>query len=270
MLDQLVVVDYIDGAGGEYLSNIINSHAEFNCASSPLATNMQAVPDVTQKWFNSRQRISNKWDAEFTHECKLFLDRCHEQNITAISIPYHLYYYPAHINALKSLSRKTQFVKINSDNYQDIVMMDFVRKILFRQITARHLHELKYRIKDRLDEAQPLLDLFKSNKLFGIDFVLFAHSIKVNKQNRSDMLNNLLKKERVCPSTDIEIDYGDFFVLFDKLKKSYYTLCNGLNIVPSEAIAEEMLIRNKRNLEEVTEFSKNFESIKNTILSTTL
>ena len=30
MLDCLVVVDYIEGAGGEYISSVINSHPEFS------------------------------------------------------------------------------------------------------------------------------------------------------------------------------------------------------------------------------------------------
>jgi hypothetical protein len=271
MLDRLVVVDYVDGAGGEYISNIVNSHTEFNSAETPLASNMQAVSDETQKWFNSRRQLNAKnWKEVFPAECDMFLDRCAVEQINNISIPYHLYIHPDHESAFKLLSNKTQFVKIEMDNYLDLVVMDYARKVLFRPLTKANFNEVKYRITNpKSDDSKELVSLMMQGHLFAIDLILYRDKMKINRENRQQRLTYLLDRQRTCPSNDIVINYEDFFVSFDKTEKSYYNLCESLNITPSSEILNAMLVRNKANFEELTEFTKNFESIKNHVLSTT-
>lgn len=259
MLNTLVVVDYIEGAGGEYLSHTINRHKGFSNV------------EVLQKWFNSKRHVIPNWTKEFTNQADAFVTECNNQQVNNIAISYHLCFYPDQVNAIRSLSNNTRFVKIDSTGHENMVQMDFIRKVLFNQLSKKHIREVKYRIGNNYSpQAQTLIDLLMKDQLLGIDLVLYKQGLYINKINRERVFNDIMKKTDVCPTSDITVSYEDFFVNLDNLKKSYYTLCNSLNIVPSEAIAEEMLIRNKRNLEEVTEFTKNFDSIKNTIFSTTL
>lgn len=270
MLDRLVVVDYIEGAGGEYLSNVINSHKEFNSSANPLVAQPHNTVDVPQKWFNSQRHVIPNWADEFENQADLFLDECRQRDIHNLSVTYHLYMHPEHAELMKPLSANTRFVKINSQGHEQMVFMDFVRKVLFNPISKQQIREVKYRIRgDRSAQAYSLISLLMQGRLFGIDLVLYKFGLPINRANRQEWLDYVSKKVEVCPTNDITISYEDFFISFDKLKKSYYNLCNGLNIVPNEDIVGAMLERNKRNLDEVTEFTKNYESIKHDIFSTT-
>jgi len=259
MLSSLVVVDYIEGAGGEFLSQTINRHNGFSDIV------------VLQKWFNSERHIIPNWEDEFAHRADAFVSQCETQLVNNIAVSYHLCFYPEQIEVLRLLSDNTRFVKIDSTGYANMVKMDFVRKVLFNRINKTQIREVKYRIRDdRGPLAHKLLNLLMNNQLLGIDLVLYKRKLDITKDNRESVFNQLMEKTDVCPTNDITISYEDFFVNLDNLKKSYYNLCNSLNIVPSEAIAESMLIRNTKNLEEVTTFTKNFDLIKHDIFSTTL
>lgn len=258
MLDRLVVVDYIEGAGGEYLSQSINSHAEFDDST------------ILQKWFNSRRHIIPNWSCEFRGQTKLFLDHCEQLQVKNLSISYHLYFHPEQIELLKPLSNRTQFITIDSTGHEQMVKMEFARKVLFNPVGRQQLREVKYRIQeDRSPQAYTLLNLLMQGKLYGIDLVLYKRKLPITRENRENTFIQLLDKKEKCPTDDITILYEDFFVSFDKLEKSYYNMCESLNITPNRNILNAMLVRNKANFEELTEFTKNFESIKNHVLSTT-
>lgn len=258
MLDRLVVVDYIEGAGGEYLSQSINSHAEFDNSM------------VLQKWFNSQRHIIHNWDIEFVEQAHLFLAQCTQQQVKNLAISYHLYFHPGHIELLKPLSKHTQFITIDSTGHEQMVKMEFIRKVLFNSISKQKIKEVKYRVQaDRGPQAYKLIELLMQEKLYGIDLVLYKWGLPITRENRENAFNQLLNKKEKCPTNDITILYKDFFVSFDKTEKSYYNLCESLNITPSSEILNAMLVRNKANFKELTEFTKNFESIKNHVLSTT-
>lgn len=256
MLDCLVVVDYIEGAGGEYISSVINSHPEFS-------DNV-----LLQKWFNSRRHIVPNWEDSIAEQGDLFLIQCREHQIKNLAISYHLCMHPSHADTMKKLSRNTRFVKIDSQGYETMVGMDFIRKILFNQLTTHQFTEIKYRI-NKHTSAVELVKLLKENKLFGIDFVLYKQNLPITRANREMVFESVMSKQQICPTNDITILYNDFFVSLDNMKEKYYTLCNSLNIQPNIDILNAMLIRNRKNLEEVTEFTKNFNAIKDRVFSTT-
>jgi hypothetical protein len=262
MLDRLVVVDYVDGAGGEYISTILNQHEEFNSGT---------VTEETQKWLNSRRQLNAKnWDSVFESECQLFVDRCAKENITDIAIPYHCYLYPKHIDVLKKYAKDTRFVNIDMGQHYNMVIMEYARKVLFRPLTKANFNEIKYRIRDpKADDSKELVNLMMQNKLFAIDLILYRDGLRITKENRQTRISYLLDRRRSSPSDDIILDYGNTFVLLDNLEKSYYTLCNSLNIQPNTEILDSMYNRNTINLAEATEFTENFDSIQDHVLSTT-
>jgi hypothetical protein len=271
MLDRLVVVDYIEGAGGEYLSNVINHHKEFNSANGPLVQQPHNHVDVPQKWFNSQRHVIPNWDTEFESQSKLFLNECRVRNIDNLSVTYHLCIHPEHLELMRPLSNNTRFVKIDSTGHERTVKMDFIRKVLFNSIHKKQIREVKYRIGNSHGPlARDLIGVLMQGKLYGIDLVLYKRGLPITRENREITFNQLLNKKENCPSNDLTVLYENFFVSLDKLEKSYYTLCDSLNILPNTEILNAMLIRNQKNLEEVTEFEKNFDAIKNCVFSTTL
>jgi hypothetical protein len=255
MLDCLVVVDYIEGAGGEYISSVINSHPGFS-------NNV-----VLQKWFNSQQHIIHDWDNHIAEQADLFLIQCQEHQIKNLAISYHLCMHPTHVDIMQQLSKGTRFVKIDSVNHNAMVRMDHARKILFNQITKKQVKELKYRIGN--SRPSELIKLFLEDRLYGIDLVLYKRNLPITRANREMVIELIMGKQETCPTNDITILYNDFFVSFDNMKEKYYNLCNSLNIQPNIDILNAMLIRNRKNLEEVTEFTKNFNAIKDRVFSTT-
>ena len=264
MLENLVVVDYIEGAGGEFISSCINHHANFYC-ESPNEYNVKEQTNLIQKYFNSQYIIGhNNIDATI----KEFLDLCKINEVKNVAISYHLYKNPSNIEIIKSKIQSARFVAINQNNCNDLINLDFVRKVYFNKLTKKDVKFIKFRLtKFDTNQKKIVFDLLNNNRLIQMDLDLIAKNIRPNYESRLVLLDNFIKRHKTAPSKDIEINYENFFVNLDNLKDSYYNLCEQLNIVPIESVYELMLNRNKNNFEQLKEFIKNFENIKQHFLS---
>jgi hypothetical protein len=224
VLRHLIVVDYQEGAGGEFVARFLSAHFGL-----PLAFDQQADPDQTQKWLNSQSIVAPAWSLTFKTSLRVLLELCASQNIDSIAVPYHLYKWPQHVGDILDLVPHARFVRINCDQYLDRVNVEFQRKVQDRAIT--NFKELQFLLKNKDREfIKSIMTAFKEKTLTYKD--IFPAT------------NTELK---TLPSNDIKIDYGDFFCNFDQTASAYEQLCNGLNLVPNIVLLSALLERNKKN-----------------------
>lgn len=262
MLTNLIVIDYSEGSGGEYISNIINSHKGFY-NESPEVENLQDVPNLIQKYFNSKSLISADWDENFDFYINDFLNQCKQLGVDSVAISYHLHKFPNHITIINQHIPQVRYVKIDQTNCEYLIKLDFIRKILFREFKSQNWDELKYRIH-HLDKTKQIkiIDLFKHDALLGMDILLIENNLSVTYEHRSRLIDQILNRSNKLPSNDISINYEDFFIKFDNIKNKYYNLCNALKLKADDKILRSMTQRNKKNYQQLIDFSNNFDIIK--------
>lgn len=255
MLDKLIIVDYADGAGGEYFSNFISSHAGFY-AVEPLKENMQTSSDKLQKFFNSRSLISSNFDTDLIEFEKL----CEQNQIKNISIPYHLYKFPDRMEQFSKIAKSVRIIKITASNNNH--SYDFFRKVLLTTVTKNNMSELSFRTA-AMDPFQKLqiIQRLKNKNLYWIDLLIIKQNEKINKSTRQQYVNLLLSKIYRLPSADIEIHYDDFFVNFSDTVNKYNLLCQQLDIIPNQYLIEQLIDRNKKNLNELLIYKEKFKEL---------
>jgi hypothetical protein len=226
MLEQLIVIDYQEGAGGEFIASWLSAHL-----GQQLETDLQNNPNYLQKWLNSHSLIKSDWQTNFTQYLMEFNDLCGQHNIQRICIPYHLYKWPDHVEILQKINQ-ARFVRINANGYETNIEEDFKRKVLNRVLEPKDFAEIKFILGNQDKEKRDhFLHLFRQGKLtYG---ELFPNS-------------NGLKH---LPSTDVEIMYGDFFSDFTKSADAYNKLCNQLQILPDLGLLSKLVERNRKNLQ---------------------
>jgi hypothetical protein len=228
MLKQLIVIDYQEGAGGEFIASWLSAHF-----GQRLETNLQNNPNYLQKWLNSHSLIKPDWQTNFTEYLLNFNNLCGEHNIQHICIPYHLYKWPEHVDILKKINQ-ARFVRINCEGYEFQIAEDFKRKVLNRVLGPKDFAEIKFMLDNQDKEKRKhCLNLFKQGKLTYNELVPTTSSIE----------------SKHLPSTDLEIIYGDFFVDFARTLTAYKQLCDQLEISANVVLLDALVDRNRENLQ---------------------
>jgi len=160
MLEQLIVIDYQEGAGGEFIASWLSAHF-----GQQLEINTQSNPNYLQKWLNSHSLITSDWQTNFTEYLLNFNNLCSEHNMERICIPYHLYKWPEHVDVLKKINQ-ARFIRINCEGYEFQIAEDFKRKILDRVLGPNDFAEIKFMLGNQDKEKRKhCLNLFKQGKL---------------------------------------------------------------------------------------------------------
>jgi hypothetical protein len=228
MLEQLIVIDYQEGAGGEYVANWLSAHF-----GQKLESDLQLNPNYLQKWLNSHSLIQADWRENFNKYLLTFNNECARHGIRSIAVPYHLYKYPEHTETLARVNH-ARFVRVNCTGYELQVASDFQRKVLNRVLGSTDFAEVKFILKHQSQEKiQHCLDLYKHRKLTYRD--LLPCNLKIELKS--------------LPSNDIEIMYEDFFVAFDQTPAAYQNLCKQLQLTPNAQLLDALIDRNKKNLQ---------------------
>ena len=246
----MIIVDYIDGAGGEYISYFLDSHKELS-NYTPDQHSMQ-IP-ARYKILNTSSIMNSNWNEDFANEYNKI------QNDINV-VPYHLYKFPHHIDIIRSLDPAVRFVKINNNDNDKLIKYDFLRKIYLRKFTNKDLHQIKILINTYdNDKKITVLQKLKMGNLYHIDLELIRCNKVVNRKNRLDAINNFIDKKITPPSADIIISYTDFFIDFARTPDAYQTLCNQLNMEYDSTKLNSLIERNKKNHTDVVKFMNNFE-----------
>jgi len=234
VLDQLVIVDYQEGAGGEFLASFISAHW-----GRKLSCDTQRDPDNFQKLLNSYGLTYTNWNLEFDAHFANWLAMCNQQLIKKISVPYHLYKWPHHVQKIKSHVPHARFIRINVINHLDIVMADFERKVLNCKLTIKDIHEISF--------------LSKSS---NIDKRLLVNKLKDGSLTRQDLFPNIEPHDCIIPlpSQDIEIDYGSWFIDSNRTLAAYKELCSQLGLVPNLLLLHRLINRNNKNQEDLKKY----------------
>lgn len=235
MIEQLVVVDYQEGAGGEFMASFVGAHW-----GHELSMDSQNHGHAVQKWLNTQSLVRSDWDQQFEQHLCEFVELCRVKDISSIAVPYHLYKWPHHCNIITDVCSHTRFVKINAANYLDSISADFQRKVINRILTTKDFGEVALFLNDQ-DSAHKIhcLELFRRGEL-------------TLKHMRPDFVFDPGLKQ--LPSQDIQIDYGDFFVNFHCTPAAYHQLCEQLGLVPQPYLLQQLVDRNKKNLQDQQQY----------------
>ena len=234
MLDQLIVVDYQEGAGGEFVASWLSSHFGHQLVEDP-----QKNPSYCQKWLNSYSLVNKDWGQAFAEFFQNFLTTCQSQGITQIAVPYHLYKWPHHVDTIKDCCPHVRFVRINCNGYKDTISAEFQRKVCSKKLGPADFGMVKFMLAHQSKEQiKHALALFKNQQLTFGDIM--------PTEIQSTQLKDL-------PSQDIEINYQDFFVSFDRTEQAYKQLCIELDILPNTALLDALIKRNKKNWQDLQE-----------------
>ena len=229
MLEQLIVVDYQEGAGGEFVANWLSAHF-----GQQLKTDPQKNPDYLQKWLNSHSLVKSDWRKNFADYLLDFNRLCDQSNICRIAVSYHLYKYPEHVEALTKINQ-ARFVRINCQGYESQIKEDFNRKIWNRMLAADDFDEIKFMLHNQDQEKiNYCMSLFKQGKLTYRDLVLSEPVFEL----------------KHLPSNDVEMLYQDFFINFDRTPAAYNQLCEQLHLTPDARLLNALIDRNKKNLQQ--------------------
>jgi hypothetical protein len=254
----MIIVDYLDGAGGEYFSYFLSGHAEL-LDYQPNELDMQVPADF--KFLNTQSLMTPDWDNQFISAFKNF-------NFAnkKLAAPYHLYKWPGHVEQILQVNPAVRFVNINSDRDNYLVKMDFLRKIWLRKLTNKDLPEIKI-LTNQLDQASKitLIQKLKSNTLLQLDIELARDQLPINRANRLKKIDEFINHRLTTPSSDITINYRDFFIEFTNTKSAYDKLCAELNFQPDYSKLDLLLARNKKNYLAVQKFIEQFNTTKETL-----
>jgi hypothetical protein len=230
VLERLVIVDYQEGAGGEFMASFVSAHWGHSLSTDP-----QSRGDTVQKWLNTQSLVRPQWNAKFEQHLQEFVDLCAVQSIGDIAVPYHLYKWPHQVNTIKSVCPYVRFVKINADKYLAEIAADFQRKVTDRILTMSDFGEVSLFLRDQTHQHKiHCLELFKQQQL-------------TLKHMRPDLVFD--PGAKTLPSQDIEIDYGDFFVNFHRTEPAYHELCRRLDLEPQPKLLQQLIERNQKNLQ---------------------
>lgn len=230
MLDHFVVVDYQEGAGGEFLASFISAHwGQF------LSENPQTNPNQLQKWLNSHSLIYTDWNKNFSQYLKEFINHCTKHDIKSIAVPYHLYKWPNHVNIIKDIIYPARFVKINSTGNESKINNDFQKKVLRRTLGIKDLNEIQFLLSTQdIKQKNKCMQLFKQGTLTIGDILPVPDNYS----------------PKVLPSQDVEIAYHKFFIDFDQTPAAYQKLCQEINLAFNDKLLSTLINRNKKNLQQ--------------------
>lgn len=254
----MIIVDYLEGAGGEYFSYFLSSHAEL-LNYQPSELDMQILADF--KFLNTQSLSTPDWDSQFATVFENF-----NHNNKKLAAPYHLYKWPNHVEQILQINPAVRFVNINSANDDYLVKMDFLRKIWLRKLTKKDLPEIKT-LTNNLDQSSKmmLIQRLKTNSLLQLDIELVCNQMAINRANRLNKIDKFINNRLTAPSKDITISYRDFFIDFDCTCNAYDKLCAELNLQPDYVKLNLLIDRNKKNYLAVLNFIEHFDTVKETL-----
>jgi len=227
-VDKLIVVDYHEGAGGEFIARFISAHL-----GHELEFDQQRNPSHIQKWLNSTSIVTPSWGERFPILFHSFLKNCQQHKIDKIAVPYHLYKWPDHVDAIRKSVPRAQFVRINPQGYENQIAVEFQRKVLDRPLTDFQEVQFMLANKDR-NFVKSMLELYKQQRL-----------------TYRDLFPVVPDQSKPLPSNDIEINYSEFFVDLDQTPRAYEKLCSQLNLTPDILLLSALLERNKKNQQDL-------------------
>jgi len=250
---QVIFIDYPDGAGGEFLSHAIAKHQRFYLPNiTELETLRCSHNDITGMLNRNSVERTNDWKniAETVFiDLKEKINKL-ESQYSGIVIPYHCCYYD-HYKLIKSIFPNSVIVSVRPTNEKDwqLVHKEVLRKV---HLIKCNLTEIKqfYQTHD-IDKNIKI----KLSDFLNLDRHLLKNNLSVNPSNRYQLVRMILENTvDQWEQSDILVDWWKLFGDSSSIKSEYTILCQKLNLLPDDSIAEYILDRNKRNFKELLKF----------------
>lgn len=247
---QIIFIDYVDGAGGEFLSYALSQHSGFYKPQTAQKSNLRVEHQDTVTGFllKSRYYNYNNWQnvaEDFMWQLKTQLKN---YSFDHIAIPYHSCYYN-HNTLLQKVFPNCKIIYINPLDDHQLIAKEILRKVHLTKINpqqAKHIHE-KIATLDNIS--------VKLNDFWALDILLLRAGVQPTQQSRlaliQRLLNNNFESSQVYNHT---VPWRDLFYNLDQITNCYNALCNFLNIVPDRQVLQQIQERNKLNLEQLISF----------------
>jgi hypothetical protein len=246
---QIIFVDYIDGAGGEFLSYALSQHDEFYKPNVVEKSNRANHNDpITGFLLESRFHNYNKWSdvaEKFVYDLR---DQLSTVKQSHIAIPYHSCYHN-HNDLLKKVFPDCKIVYIDPDNHH-LIAKEILRKVHLKKLELQDIKHVHQNIVN--------LNSFKRldfDDFWTLDILLLRKNIQPNLDSRTKLIQHILdNKFQSQQSYNFVIPWTKFFYQIDQIPVWYTKLCSSLNIEPSLTVQEEIIKRNKNNLVQLSSF----------------
>ena len=250
---QVIFIDYPDGAGGEFLSYTLSKHQGFYSPKIEESDLLQVThDDITGVLNRTSVEKSNDWQYIAESVFIKLKEKINELNshYSNIAIPYHCCYHN-HYKLIKSIFPNSIIVSIRPTTHKDwqLVHKEILRKV---HLVKCDLARIKY--------FYQIYDINKDIKInlanfLNFDVHLLRNNLPIVSSNRYQLVQMILEKNITeWKQSDILIDWWKLFGDIDNIKSEYIVLCQNLNLLPDDSIAEYILDRNKRNFKELLKF----------------
>lgn len=247
---QIIFIDYIDGAGGEFVSYALSKHPEFYQPNIDETQTLRVSHqnDITGFLLASRYKNFTRWDdvAEiYMHQLK---DRLSNIESPYVAIPYHSCYHD-HNTALKRIFPGCKIIYIDPIDNHRLIATEILRKV---HLIKLNIQQIKY-----VHQSIVKLDNIKINlnDFWGLDIILLRNDIPPDNQSRQHLVNQILNKTfHTQQTSDYIIPWQDLFLDMAKIPLIYHDLCAFLGIDPREEVLTSIQERNKKNLDALMDF----------------
>ena len=247
---QIIFVDYIDGAGGEFLSYALSCHADFYQPTvSETLSRTNHKDAITGFLLQSRFHNYNRWNdvaEDYMYKLKeqlLLID------MPRIAIPYHSCYHQ-HNALLRKVFPECKILYIDPKNHYQLIAKEILRKV---HLVKLNIHDIKHVHQNIVNlDSGIRIDL---NDFWHLDILLLRNKIRPVRQARLDLIQQILDhKFQSSQSYDFVVHWADLFLNIDQIEYQYKQLCEFLNVNASASTLNKIIERNKNNLQQLQDF----------------
>lgn len=248
---QVIFVDYIDGAGGEFLSHVLSQHRDFyQPVVDILPTSRTDHRDkISSYLLRSRYHNLLDWPSKAKYHMMRLKDLLAARSEQRIAIPYHSCYHD-HNDLLREVFPGCQIVYVDPGSHHRLIALEILRKVHLIKLDLqqiKHVHNNIIKINQSI--RVNLTDFW------NLDIMLLRRSIRPDNQSRRDMIHQILSTRFQTNQTyDYHLPWQNFFLDLDCMPSCYGKLCQFLNIVPDDDILSKSLARNQHNLQQLISF----------------
>ena len=248
---KIVFIDYPDGDGGEFLSQVISMHPNFyreSCAVSSEQTSRFDLGGTIYNFLNSaRYHNHSNWTDIAELRMLEFKEKIETLPAEKICVPYHAYTHQEY-KLLKKIWPDCTVVGIwpKLESSWKLLNFEILRKVYLIKYSLNDIkHVFHFNKKIQLD----------LKNFIGLDVLLLKNNLDITNFNRKATIERIMQRSLINPGTcDFLVSWENFFINIDTILTEYQKLCNFLQIEPQHDILQSVIERNKKNLTQLMNF----------------
>ena len=248
---KIVFVDYPEGAGGEFLSQVISMHPDFYTELGAVSSDQTSRIDLRDTIYNFLNSAQYHNHANWTDIAEVrmleFKEKIQALSAEKICVPYHAHKHQEY-KMLKKIWPDCTVIGIwpKLENSWKLINFEILRKVYLVKYSfndIKHVFHINKKIR---------IDL---NNFIGLDVLLLKNNLDITSSNRKATVERIMKRNLTNPGTcDFLLSWENFFINTDTISTEYQELCNFLQIEPQHDVLQLVIERNKKNLTQLMAF----------------